>query len=612
MDENTYSGTNRDGDTVTTPPSLRVTNEDLCGSDEELSKVLSSSANLEDARSRIRSLLMEREAWLYEKDCDLEELERANALGCVRVLKNFISTKNEELTGISFVAIMLDLSRGSEDHQVSNAFIVEVKRLLEGSKGMSGIYSEVSPDFLRHEGRVAASLRSDYLDRFAERCTQRIRSYPTGLDPDIRRLREDNRRHILDQLGGSNDDWNDYRWQSRNVIRSVDPLQDLIELSPDEREAVELASEYEIPFGITPYYVSLMDRGSSRARDHAVRAQVIPPLSYVRAMIAHRDDREYAFDFMREHETSPEDLITRRYPTIAIMKPYNTCAQICVYCQRNWEIEEVLCPTAMASKKELDRAITWFQEHPSVVEVLVTGGDPALLGDRVLDRILGRLAELDHVERLRLGTRAPVVIPMRMDDAFADILASYHDLPNREVCLVSHYEHTYEVTPESMEAVQRIRMRGMGTYNQQVFTFENSRRFETAALRVALKRIGVDPYYTFNAKGKDETAHYRVPIARLLQERKEEARVLPGIVRTDEPVFNIPALGKNHLRAAQDHNYIMISPRGERFYHFHPWEKNIQLADTYVYRDVPILDYLERLEAVGEDVREYDNIWFYF
>jgi lysine 2,3-aminomutase len=155
-------------------------------------------------------------------------------------------------------------------------------------------------------------------------------------------------------------------------------------------------------------------------------------------------------------------------------------------------------------------------------------------------------------------------------------------------------------------------MRGIAVYNQQVFTMENSRKFETAALRLLIKQIGVDPYYTFNTKGKEETLWYRVPIARLLQERKEEARVLPGLSRTDEPVFNIPALGKNHLRAWQHHDVIMISPKGERIYEFHPWEKNITNAPTYVYADVPIFDYLMRLQQRGEDMDEYRSIWYYF
>lgn len=615
MDENIDSGFDQiEHSSSNTASTFRATKEDIWEADPEFKRVLFGSQDLEDARHRLYGLLTKREFWLHSKDCDLDDLERTNALSCVYVLKQFLSSKNEEMTGASVIEVLHGLASNSKEweEQVSGAFLIEMKRLLEGSLGLSGIYSGESLDFLRLEGKKAAFLRSDFLDDFAGRCWDRIRSYPTGLDADVRVLREENRDRILDYLGGTIEDWNDYKWQIRNVIRGIDPLQDLIELTQEEKKAVNIANENHIPFGITPYYVSLMDREPSRRNDHAIRAQVIPPLDYITTMVEHRDDREYALDFMREHDTSPVPLVTRRYPMIAIMKPYNTCAQICVYCQRNWEIDEVLCPTSMASKRDLELAISWFQEHPTVTEVLVTGGDPGLMGDQVLDRILSRLSEIEHVERIRLGTRVPVVLPMRINDAFVDVLAKYHIAPEREVCLVTHYEHSYEVTPESMKAIQRIRRVGMGAYNQQVFTFENSRRFETAALRLALKRIGVDPYYSFNTKGKEETRYYRVPIARILQERKEEARVLPGIVRTDEPVFNIPAIGKNPLRSCQHHKYIMLSLLGERFYEFHPWEKNIHQAETFIFKDIPILDYLDRLEAIGEDVSEYGNIWYYF
>jgi L-lysine 2,3-aminomutase (EC 5.4.3.2) len=112
-----------------------------------------------------------------------------------------------------------------------------------------------------------------------------------------------------------------------------------------------LAIENKIPFGITPYYLSLMDYEASRKWDYQVRSQVIPPMYYVENMMKHRNDREYAFDFMGEHDTSPHDLVTRRYVTIAIMKPYNSCPQICVYCQRNWEVEEAMSPKAEYSKR---------------------------------------------------------------------------------------------------------------------------------------------------------------------------------------------------------------------------------------------------------------------
>jgi len=180
------------------------------------------------------------------------------------------------------------------------------------------------------------------------------------------------------------------------------------------------------------------------------------------------------------------------------------------------------------------------------------------------------------------------------------------------VVLVTHFEHPYEITPEAMEAVQKFRRRGMSAYNQTVFTMENSRRFELAALRHLLRLIGVDPYYTFNTKGKEETFRYRVPMARLQQEVREEARLSPGLARTDEPVYNVPGLGKNYLRAEQNHLLLTILPNGSRVYEFHPWEKFAANVKTYIDRDVPIYDYLQELWRRGENIDEYRTIYYYF
>ncbi len=480
-----------------------------------------------------------------------------------------------------------------------------------GSLGRSNIYREENLALPNFEGRKGAIVRSDYLDDLAEKCMNRINSYRSGLDVDVVAQRVANRQRILDLLGASMDDWKDHGWQQRNVFADAKSIGKIVTLSDDEVTGIDLANKNRMPFGITPYYLSLFDQEPSRKYDHAIRAQVIPPLSYVKSILESRRAGA-ALDFMKEGQTSPVDLVTRRYPMIAILKPFNSCAQICVYCQRNWEIGHVSDPQSLASPESLSNALDWFKAHPMVTEVLVTGGDPALMEDGSLVDLLQRLSEIDHISRIRIGTRLPVVLPMRFTDKLVEAIGRFHSPPDKDLCVVTHFEHTYEVTPEAVEAVQKLRMHGIAVYNQQVFTIENSRKFETAALRLLLKQIGVDPYYTFNTKGKDETIWYRVPIARLLQERKEEARVLPGLSRTDEPVFNIPALGKNHLRAWQHHDVIMISPRGERIYEFHPWEKNITNAPTYVYADVPIWDYMLRIKERGEDIDEYRSIWYYF
>ena len=247
--------------------------------------------------------------------------------------------------------------------------------------GNSGIYAPESKagkwvlDFLAKTGREASLARSAVLDKMAEMVDRGIARFPSGLDEGVIRKREENRLRIMAHYGVGEKEWGDYKWHLRNVVRDENILAALIEITPEEFEAVRLCRVNRIPFGITPYYLSLMDRDASRCFDHAVRAQVIPPLSYVREVLDDRGRIKEELDFMGEHDTSPIDLVTRRYPKVAIFKPYDTCAQICVYCQRNWEIEEVLSPTALAPRERVDAAIEWFRGHPGISDLLMTGGD---------------------------------------------------------------------------------------------------------------------------------------------------------------------------------------------------------------------------------------------
>ena len=276
------------------------------------------------------------------------------------------------------------------------------------------------------------------------------------------------------------------------------------------------------------------------------------------------------------------------------------------------EIEDVYSRNAVLSQEKLDKAIEWIARTREINEVLITGGDPFLMSDQKLEDILSSLSKIDHVVRIRVGTRTPVTLPQRITDSLARTLNRFHVPGKREILLVTHFENAYEITPQAIESVQRIVRYGMKVYNQMVYTYYNSKKFEAAFLRHQLNLIGVTPYYTFNTKGKEETDEYRVPIARLLQEQHEESRLMPGTVRTDEIVFNVPRLGKNYLRARQHRDLISILPDGRRMYEFHPWEKKLALMDTFIYKDVSIYDYLKRLKADGESKEPYKTIWHYY
>lgn len=529
-----------------------------------------------------------------------------------QVLRNMLKKRSEGLAGFSMAQAVYDIIHGNPRPDLTAAFYAELHHILLGiqGKGSRKAFDDIHLSAINDQGRPAAIHRSRQLDKIRSEVDQKISQYKTGLDARSIARRNKRRDKIITRLNASLDDWQDWHWQIKNIIKEPEILQKLVQLSKDEKKAVINARTHNLPFGITPYYLSLMDDGPDR-RDRSIRAQVLPPADYVTQVIANKG--ESGFDFMGEEDTSPFDLITRRYPAICIFKPFNTCPQICVYCQRNWEIDDAMSSQAFAGMQRIDAGIRWIKEHPSIHEVLVTGGDPLAMGDVTISNILNKIADIPTVDRIRIGTRIPVTMPMRVTADLADILAQFRELGKREVAITTHIQTPYEITPELVKAVDRLRVRGLPVYNQMVYTYFVSKRFEASSLRRHLRLIGIDPYYTFNTKGKDETRSYRVPISRLVMEQQEEARLLPGLERTDEAVFNVPRLGKNYLKSREHRDLLAILPDGARVYEFYSWEKNIgSVTKTYSFVDVPILDYLKRLEEDGENLQDYDTIWYYF
>jgi lysine 2,3-aminomutase len=582
----------------------------------QLRDILISPASVEEKKSAIHSWLSDVLTETYTDNRDIQPLEYILVRDAINVFRKIVAERSEKMAGYSFIGYLVALLSASKDENPQRptaGFFAELEHLIRGIEGKSGIYdANKPPAFIKYEGRRAAKMRSADLSRMAQASQKHMNYYASGLANDAVRRRSRNKARIMNFFGVTDLEWSRWKWHVKNIVRDADTLGKLVKLTDEENEAVHLCRKLKIPFGITPHYISLMDYDSGRRRDRAIRAQVIPSLHYVNKLNESKQCRERSMDFMLEYDTSPIEGITRRYPHIVILKPVLTCPQICVYCQRNWEIEDVYSESAVLPKSKLDAALDWIRTTPEINEVLITGGDPLLLSNRKLESIVSKVAANPNVIRIRIGTRTPVTMPQRVTESLVRRLGRFHIPGKREVVIITHFEHPYEITPQTKEAVQKFRRNGMEVYNQLVFTYFNSRKFEACFLRQQLRLIGITPYYTFNTKGKEETDDFRVPIARLMQEQNEESRLMPGTVRTDEIVFNVPGLGKNYLRSSQHHDIISITPNGRRVYEFHPWEKKLALANTYIYEDVSIYDYLKRLKSDGEDISTYKTIWYYY
>ncbi len=206
--------------------------------------------------------------------------------------------------------------------------------------------------------------------------------------------------------------WNDWRWQLRHRLNSLDELVKIVRLTPEEREGVQ--AEHRLRLDITPYFASLIDPDDPNC---PIRRQIIPTareLSAFQAMMA---------DSLNEESHSPVPGLVHRYPDRVLMLVTTQCASYCRFCTRG---RIVGGPHARFSRATYDAQIDYIAETPSVRDVLISGGDPLMLSQRVLQDLLSRLRAIPHVEIIRIGSRVPVFLPQRITDDLVDMLKRFH------------------------------------------------------------------------------------------------------------------------------------------------------------------------------------------
>ena len=264
--------------------------EELQRADPQLYRLLKESPTVETARDNVYTYLNNCERELYSLNGDMHPLEHATARECLRVLKNVIAPRNEAQAGFSTLDRLWHFVRNGQGPvpPVSEGFVQEFVHLFKGIHGQSGmaqgwlgpILAEdgiQAMDFEQIEGRAAGVARSDFLDRVSERVWALINRHPTGLDPELIAKREENKQRILDFFDATPVHWDNYAWQLGHIFKgpqALPRLEQLIPMTDEEKEAVRLCVEYGIPFGITPYYLSLFDfDAADRTTDAQVRSQ---------------------------------------------------------------------------------------------------------------------------------------------------------------------------------------------------------------------------------------------------------------------------------------------------------------------------------------------------
>ena len=290
--------------------------------------------------------------------------------------------------------------------------------------------------------------------------------------------------------------WMDWRWQMSHRLNNVDELGQVINLSESEKKALNVNGLFRVD--ITPYFASLIDPDDPGC---PVRRQVIPT---AREMASFESMME---DSLAEDKHSPVPGLVHRYPDRVLMLVTTQCASYCRYCTRSRIVGD---PTQTFSRTEFDAQIEYIENTPQIRDVLLSGGDPMILAPKLLEMILSRLRAIPHVEIVRLGSRVPVFLPMRINDQFCDMVSKYHPL-----WINIHVNHPKEITPELAAAADRLTRAGVPLGNQSVLLagVNDSVRIQRKLVHDLVK-IRVRPYYLYQCDLVEGSGHFRTSVSK--------------------------------------------------------------------------------------------------
>jgi len=291
-------------------------------------------------------------------------------------------------------------------------------------------------------------------------------------------------------------DWDSWQWQLKHRITTVQQLQLLMPtLTPEEYAGAMLANS-KLALAITPYFFSLIDPVDESC---PIRLQVIP-----RIQETHTAPWELS-DPCGEDADSPVPGLVHRYPDRVLFLVTDRCAAYCRYCTRSRLVSNA---SGYDFHPEFEQQIAYIRNHPEVRDVLLSGGDPLLLGDGKLEVLLAQLRAIPHVEFLRIGTRIPVFLPQRITAELCAMLRRFHPL-----FLSIHSNHPRELTTEVRDALGRLADAGIPLGNQSVLLRGVNDNGEVMKAHVQkLLSCRVRPYYLYQCDLISGSAHLRASV----------------------------------------------------------------------------------------------------
>jgi len=302
-----------------------------------------------------------------------------------------------------------------------------------------------------------------------------------------------NRRRFFSHI--SEENWNDWKWQFRNRITTVEELATFIPLSAKEKAQLKLVTA-KYPLSVSPYYLSLINVYDP---DDPIRKQAIPSFEEITLGSIGFEDP------LGEKRDSVVPGLVHRYPDRLLLVLTDICPMLCRHCTRKREWHN---GGWVRTSSEIKPMLDYIRRHKSIRDVILSGGDPLTLSTSRLEDVISKLRQIDHVEIIRIGTRFPVVLPQRIDDELCSMLSKYGP-----IWLNTQFNHPREITPESAAACDRLLRAGIPVNNQSVLLRGINDNVATQTkLCNGLLKIKVRPYYLFQCDEVQGTEHLRTTV----------------------------------------------------------------------------------------------------
>ncbi len=337
----------------------------------------------------------------------------------------------------------------------------------------------------------------------------------------------------------------DWKWQIANRITTREQLEALIELTPEERAAFDGGTP--LPFAVTPYYAALLGNA-------ALRRTVIPTDAE-----RHTGAGELADPLGEEQHRATEHLI-HTYPDKALFLATTHCSTHCRYCTRSR-----LVGKNSGASPPFAESFQYLEKHTEIRDVLVSGGDPLTLPDATLDALLSNLRKIPHIRTVRIGSKVPAVLPMRITEALCALLRKHR------VWLSLHFTHPAELTPETRSACRRLSDHGIAMVSQTVLLKGVNDDSQTLAdLFYGLLETNVKPYYLLQCDPVRGSAHFRTPVEkgigliRSLHGRISGLAVPQYVIDAPGGGGKVPILGTEQIHR-EGNEIIVVNYEGKAF-----------------------------------------------